>query len=574
MASITKTARSLGQINQTYKNVKRLRQILTVLAKHGFSQAIDLIGLTKYLPFIQEPEVDLETSVLSERLRLVCEDLGPSFIKLGQMLGSRQDLVGPEIAKSFQKLKDDVGPAPFDEVRELIETDLGGELEDLFSHFEEEPFAAASISQVHQARIIDEEGEPRRIVVKVQRPGIERQIQTDLSILYSLAKLGSRYIPELASVRPVMIAEEFSQVMRSATDFIEEAHHIDEMFENFETREEIVIPKIYWERTSKRVLTMEKIPGKPLHTIENQNASKETRKRICQLGVEAFFAQIFTHGLFHADLHSGNILVIREGVPEGREKIGFIDFGEVGRLGSNAQKTLASLFGTLLAKDYRGFAQEYIQLGTLQEPIDISQFADDLEKKLGPLIFRKGQKAHPGKLLAETASVASKYHLRLPREFVLLGRVLFTMETSFQNLDSDFDLFEYGKSLAGDLVQKELNPEKMAREFFWNVKGFSDVGKDLPLQIKFLLQKLTKNQFTTILDIRDLKKVTQSLDRAANRVSFAIVIAGLVIGSSFLTMSQNTPRYLNMPVFGIVGYLIAGFLGLWLLVNILRSRKF
>ncbi len=555
---------SMAHFNRTYKNIGRIRKILAVLARHGFFQLIESMGLARLIPFSKRwKQRDVPLHTIPERLCTTFEELGPSFIKLGQMFASRPDLVTPTFSKAFERLRDDVKPIPFSQIRHVVENEFEGTLESLFDHFEEKSLAAASIAQVHRATREQE----RQVVVKVQRPQIEKVIQTDLSILYLFAKLAEKYVPEVAFYDPVAVVEEFARTVKSATDFIEEAHNIDAIRANFSDSQEVYIPEIFWELTSKRVLTMEWIDGIPIHDIERLKRENYDLKKICEVGVEAFFRQVFIHGLFHADLHGGNILVL----PGNR--VAFVDFGEVGRVGSNTQTALANLFVALLSKDFYTLAREYLDLGTPQGPIDLGKFADDLEKFLAPLYGRKISGVQLGDILSKAAGIASQHRIRLPRDLVLLARVIFTVEDLIRKLDPDFDLLKHGGKFASELVKQKLRPDKLARDLVWNLRDLGGLSRELPTQLKYIIQKLSNNELSLVLDIRNLGRGINELDRASNRIAFSVVIAGLVIGSSVLTFVDRGPHYYTMPVLGLAGYIIAGVLGIGLLISILRSRR-
>ncbi|HLG21165.1 MAG TPA: AarF/ABC1/UbiB kinase family protein [Bdellovibrionota bacterium] len=555
---------NLPKINRTYKNINRIRQILGVLGRHGFSQLIHTIGLEKLLPFSKKGAEQKEFHrSMSDRLCLAFEELGPTFIKFGQMLASRPDLVTPEFSQSFKRLQDDVQPIPVDQIRNVVETELDGKIETLFSNFEPSALAAASIAQVHRATLSD----GKDVVVKVQRPGIEKMIETDLSILYLLAKLAERTLPELSIYDPAGIVDEFSRTIKRATDFIEEGHNIDAFRANLADLSDVVIPQVYWELTSKRVLTMEWIEGIPIRNVERLRNENYDLKKICAVGVDAFFRQVFIDGMFHADLHGGNILVL----PGSR--IAFVDFGEVGRLGSNALTSIANLFVSLLSKDFYSMAREYLELGNPQKPVDLARFADDLEKFLAPFYGRKIKDVQLGDILSKAAGIAAEHRIRLPRDLVLLGRVIIVVEDSIRQLDPEFDALEHGGRIAGEIVKRKLHPDKLARDLVWNLRDLQELARNLPAQVKYVIQKLSQNELTLQLNLQDFTKGINELDRASNRFAFAIVIAGLVIASSILTYSERGPQYLNMSLLGLIGYLLAGLLGFGLLVSILRSRR-
>ncbi len=537
-----------------------MRTIVAVLARHGFSQLIELVGLAKLLPSHRADPSNPRQSI-PERLCVAFEELGPTFVKLGQMLGSRPDLVTPGVAQVFQRLQDQVRPLPTSEIREMIEKEFEDSIVSLFAEFDDAPLAAASIAQVHRATLHTGES----VVVKIQRPGIERVIETDLSILFLLAKLAERYIPEISAFDPVAIIDEFAGTVKRATDFIEEGHNIDAIGNQFKESNDILIPKVFWELSSKRVLTMEWIEGIPIKNVHRLEEEGYDLKRVCEIGVDAFFRQVFIHGLFHADLHGGNILVL----PENR--IAFIDFGEVGRIGSNAQTSIAHLFVSLLARDFTSVAREYMELGTIKGSVDVARFADDLEKFLSPLFGRKISEVRFAEILTRAAGIAADHQIRLPRDLVLVGKVIVTMEDIVRKLDPEFDILNYGGTFAKSLIKEKFRPEKLAKDLVWNLRDLNELSKSLPSQLKQVIQKISNDEFAIQLEVKHLSRAANEFHRGSRRMAYAVVIAGLLIASSISVMSDRGPHYLDVPIFGLGGYLLAGGLSLLFILSIRKS---
>lgn len=561
---IRPTTLGIPKWNRAYKNLRRTQQILTILAKHGFSQIIESAGLDKLVPFHRKDESkeSLKKSV-PERLCLAFEEIGPTFVKLGQMIASRPDLVTPGYAKTFERLRDDVKTVPLDAIRRVVEEEFDAKTENLFHSFGAQPIAAASIAQVHAATLTDNHG----VVVKVQRPGLVREIETDISILYLLAKLSEKYLPELSAYDPVGIVDEFARLVRSETDFIEEAHNIDAIGTYFADDPKVVIPGIFWELTSRRVLTMERIDGIPLHDIARLKSEGYDLPEICRVGADAFLRQVFDLGIFHADLHGGNVFVL----PENR--IALIDFGEVGRLGSNAQTSIANIFAALLSKDFQSLAREYIDLGTPTGPVDLARFSDDLEKLLSPLFGRKIRDINLGGLLTKAATLASEHHVRLPRDLVLLGRVILTMEDLIRKLDPEFDFLQQGGQFAAEIIRKKLQPQRLAKDLMWNLRDFSELSRVLPAQIKYITSKLSTNDLTIQIDARNVVRAIGDTSGALARLGLAVVASGFFIGASILSSLERGPRYFDLPLMSWIGFGVSLGLGAVVLLSSLRSGK-
>ncbi|MEZ4705450.1 MAG: AarF/UbiB family protein [Bdellovibrionota bacterium] len=551
------------QINQTYKNIKRMRKILLVFAKHGFFQIIEEMGLAKLVPFYR-PQHPKNTKLSKEqRICLAFEELGPTFIKLGQMLSTRPDVVGYKAAKAFHRLKDRVESIDFSIIKKTVENEFESGMENLFLHFDEKPIASASISQVHGATLHD----GRNVVVKVQKPRVTQLIETDLSILYYFAKLAEKSSPDFSSMKPVEIVNEFSTLMRDAVDFIEEAKNTQIISKNFENNPQVLIPEVYWEFSSKRILTLERIEGTSLTNLDQLKRKGLDLKKICRIGTDAFFQQIFMDGFFHTDLHEGNLMVLSE------DKIAFLDFGEIGKLGSNAQRSLAHLFIALCSHDYYSLAREYVELSQGAYPVDFEKFADDLEKQLKPLHQQSLSQINLGKTLAQAAHIARQYNIDLPRDLILVGRVVLAVENMIHQLHPEFDLLKESGSYAQKFSQKNFSPQRMGQEIFWNFKDVNRLMKELPSQFRYVLKKFSHNEIKIGLSIDDLSHLINELDRASNRLAFSLIIAGLIIGSSILTFTDKGPKYFTIPVIGIAGYILAGVFGLGLIISMIRSKK-
>ena len=394
-----KWIRTAGQIGQAVKNVQRLRQITSVFAKHGFVDLVDRMNLSKFLPSrikaFAESQADLSTA---ERLRLSFEELGPTFVKLGQLLSTRPDLLPENYVEEFTKLQDNVLPLPFDIVKEVVERELGRKLEEAYASFDPKPLAAASIGQVHEA--ILHSGE--RVVVKVQRPEIEKLIDTDISILSFLAGLLEKYVPETRVVGPRVIVNEFCRTLSFETDFVIEASNMTKMAENLSSIPDIVIPKVFKLLSSHKVLTLEKLEGIRVNDLKALDAAGVDRKQIVTLGARGFFKSVFIDGLFHGDLHGGNLFIL----PGNR--LGIIDFGIVGRLSEASRGQLANMVMSLMTEDFENLCYQYAELGASGHSIDFDGFEREVRNTLAPYLGLSLDELNAGKILIEATRIAVK----------------------------------------------------------------------------------------------------------------------------------------------------------------------
>ena len=364
-------------------------------------------------------------------MRMCFEELGPTFVKLGQLLATRPDLVPPEFVEEFKKLQDQVKPLSYSEIKNVVDHQFGNQGE-VFKEFSEQPYAAASIAQVHPAILKD----GTEVVVKIQRPGIREVIDDDVSILYMIADLLQKNFEELKVFNPVGIVDEFFRTLELETNFVVEANNIRRFAENFKNEPQIVIPKVYLEYSGRNVLVMEKLEGEPLHSLRDiEDAEKE---KVIKSGIHAFFKMVFKHGLFHGDLHAGNMFILPN------QKIGLIDFGVVGRLGSKTTDSIAAMFVALATEDYERLAYEYIDLAPYDERINGDQFARDLRSLIAPYFGLTLKNVNLGHLLMDSTSIAARHHVKVPSELMLFFKAIVTVEGMGRQVIPDFDLLPYG----------------------------------------------------------------------------------------------------------------------------------
>ncbi|TNF54822.1 AarF/ABC1/UbiB kinase family protein, partial [bacterium] len=359
---------------QTYKNIGRIRQIVNVFLKHGFGQFIEQINLQRFIPLRKKLKVfgkwpAVERRSVPERLRMAFSELGPSFIKLAQILSSRPDLITKEYADEFEKLQDKVPPFPAEEARRIIASELNISLQDIFSEFEDLPVAAASIAQVHRATL--KSGE--KVIIKVQRPNIREILETDTAILKVITRLMVKYIPESKIFNPEGIVDGFAKTVKKELDFLAEARHAQRFQRNFAGNPDICIPKVYTEFLSDKVIVMERFEGVRIDDLQGIDSFDLDRKELAKKGVDAYFKMILEDGFFHADPHPGNIFVM----PDGR--IGLMDFGIVGWLTPDIMETIAGAFLAFINKDFDDLVSQYMELGFIPEEVDIEVFRNEFK---------------------------------------------------------------------------------------------------------------------------------------------------------------------------------------------------
>jgi len=557
---------------QTYKNISRIRHIVNVFLKHGFGQFIEQVNLQRFIPlrkrikyFTRLQKEDRHT--IPERLRMAFSDLGPSFIKLGQMLSSRPDLITSEYAEQFKKLQDKVPPFSSELARETIESELKRSIAELFDNFENEPVAAASIAQVHNATL--KSGE--KVIVKVQRPEIEEIIETDIAILYAIARLMLKYIPESKLFDPEGIVEEFSRTVKRELDFITEAKNAQRFKRNFEGDPYIHIPYVYPDFFSSKVLVMERIEGVRVDDLSGIDAIGADRCELAKRGVNAYFKMIFEDGFFHADPHPGNIFVLKDG------RIGLMDFGIVGWLPPEIVDNIARAFLAVLKKDFDEIVDLYIELGLVVGEVDIDsfkrEFRSDLFYLLEPLYDMAIAEINFPEYLEAMTHLVIKHGLKVPTELLLMNRSILIVDNIGRQLDPEFNLMAAAEPYAAKLVKSRLSPERMVRKAGDNIAEIGELLLDTPKQMNRLLRKAIRDEISFKMDPIGMDKLIRDIDRSSNRLAFSMIVAAIIIGSSVLVQSDVGGKVLGMPTVGAVGFLVAFILGLRLLISILRSGR-
>ena len=544
---------------KVYGNIMRLRQILTVLIRHGFSHFLHRIRIFEYAPWLGrliEPGPD-ERDVgadLPTRLTHAFQDLGPAFIKLGQLLATRPDIVSPAFQQAFAKLQDDVAPLPGDEIVPLLEKALGKPLDQMFAEFSRDAAASGSIGQVHFATL--KTGE--KVIVKIKRPGMDKLINEDLSLLESLAELVENHIPELAAVRPTVTAAEFRRVAEYELDFVGEASCAAKFTESLGENPAVKIPAVYWDYISREVLVTERLDGVPL-TQAGELDVAAGRKTAAALA-DCFLRQYFETGFFHADPHPGNIFILGDG------GIGLLDFGQVGHLSDELRHALASILLALREGNIDAMVDLYSEIGEFSSASSIQGFRSDLTTLIDRNYGVPADRLDFAALSQDILSVARRNGLYLPRNFVLLAKSFVTIAGVVRGLDPGFRLDAAIKPFARRLIVSMYNPAGMVRRG-WNLAGrFMGLFRRMPDDARDLLEKARAGKFTIVFHHQNLDGVANRAGRALDRLALGIIIAAVIISSSMILIA--TPGVLsaiNIPIFGgtplTVIVAAAGFLG-------------
>jgi ubiquinone biosynthesis protein len=444
---------------QTYRNIGRIRQIVNVFLKHGFGQFIEQINLQRFIPLRKKLKVfgrwpSIERLSVPERLRMAFSELGPSFIKLAQILSSRPDLITKTYAEEFGKLQDKVPPFPSDEARGIIESEFSAALQEIFSDFDDIPTAAASIAQVHNATL--KTGE--KVIVKVQRPNIRELLETDITILKVIARLIVKYIPESRVFNPEGVVEEFSKTVRKELDFHSEARYAQRFKRNFAENPDICIPEIYPDFLSGKVIVMERLDGVRIDDIQTIESLGLDRSEIATKGVDAYFKMVLEDGFFHADPHPGNIIVM----PDGR--IGIMDFGITGWLTPDIMEHIAGAFLAFVHKDFDNLVEQYMELGFVSEGVDLEvfkgEFKADLIEICEPLYDITLSEINFADYLEVLTQIAIKHGLRMPSSLLLMNKTMLILDNIGRQLDPKFNFIKVAEPYAARLVKKRISPGK------------------------------------------------------------------------------------------------------------------
>lgn len=562
-------------------NIHRLNEILKVLSKYEFGYVIDKIGLKRNIPFIKPsyPYKSMEEldNTIPTRLRMVFQELGPTFIKLGQTISTRPDLVGYPLASELSKLQYDNPPIDFQEIKHFIEKELGDKVENIFESINPKPLATASIGQVHKAKIINNnvqiidvesingkevnheqkiKFETVDVIIKVQKPGLEELINEDLAIIKFLVKRIDEYIPQFKTYNLQGIVEEFERSILKEIDYTQELENQIRFKNNFKDDSAIYAPITYNDFSTKKVLTMEYIDGVKISEVDSKHYDK---KLIAKRGIESYFKQIMTYGFFHADPHPSNLYILKNNI------ICYIDFGMMGILDEEFKENLIELFIYFIENNVQGMLNQLIYMEIIDEHVDLKNlkydFIDFMNRYYG--VELKG--IHGG--MKDLINIMGKYNVRLPREFVLIARGIGMLEETGIDLDPDFNAVEILKPFTIKTAKKRVSPSNLLKKLKNNVFEIEHLIKTIPINISRTLYKLEKGTLGIEIEHKNLEKIT-------NRISFSLIVSALIIGSSLVMMTDKGIMILGFPFLGIIGFIISFILGIWLVLSMLKGKNY
>ena len=549
------------------RSLGRMSEIAQVAVRHGFGYWLETHKLTDLLPWPRpQATLDVEPSPTQRgrHLREMLDELGPTFVKFGQLLSTRPDIVPPDIIAELRALQDDVTPFAFTEVERVVREELELPIEKLFTSFEETPMAAASIGQVHRAVLPN----GKRVAVKVQRPDAPRQIEADLQLLYQAAKIAKERVRSLDFIDARELVDEFSRSIRHELDYRLEARNAQSFHRNFAGHPHVRIPHVYWSYSRQRVLTLELLEGEQVADLDLQAFTMDERRHLAYLITEAWMTMIFRHGFFHADPHPANILLI------GSEQIGLVDFGLAGKLSDDDMSKLTALFIDAAEENVDALAK---RLGDLGVRYDRSREAE-LTRELRELYYKyygaRLSEIDPLQVIREGFALIYSQNLRLPTRFVLLDKAIATVGSVGVELYPDFNVFEVAKPYARDLMLHRYTPRRVMSRARKEARALVGIMRETPYQVHDILESLRDGQIEVGFVHKGLDEFMHKLDVAFNRLVIALVVAGGLIGSSLIGIfATGGPHVLGLHVISLIGFALSTVLGVWLLIGVIRSGR-
>ncbi len=563
----------LGQMAQpatTSRSLGRLSEIAQVMVRHGFGYFLEMHKLTDLLPG-RSAEARLAaaspdgSSARGQHLREVFEELGPTFVKFGQLLSTRPDIVPPDIIAELRPLQDDVRPFPYSEAQRVIEQELGNTIERLFLDFDEEPVAAASIGQVHRATLPN----GKAVAVKVQRPDAQRLIEADVSLMYQAAKLVKERVRSLDFIDAHGLVDEFARQLRTELDYRLEGRHAQTFHRNFAGNRNVHIPKVYWQYSRARVLTLEWIEGTQLADVDTLPLSLEERRDLAYLVADTWMAMIFRHGFIHADPHPANILILEEA-----GTIGLVDFGAAAALSDEDMSKLTSLFIDAAAENVDMLPKRLADLGVKYPKEREEEFVAELTEIFYRYYGASLAEIDPIQIIREAFQLIYSMNLKLPTRFLLLDRAIATLGSVGIELYPNFNVFEVARPYARGLMVERFAPDRVARRARRDALRYAQIAREAPFQWYDFMEQIRDGQIEVGFVHKGLDEFLADMQRVFNRLVIALIVAGGLIGSAMIgVFSTSGPTILGVNALSVIGFVLSTILAVWLLWGVIRSGR-
>jgi ubiquinone biosynthesis protein len=551
------------------RNIGRLSEIAQVAVKHGFGYFFERHRLTDLLPWTSRDGAAAAEAVSpSERgrhLREMLDELGPTFVKFGQLLSTRPDVVPPDIVIELQKLQDEVRPVPFEDVERVVREELGLSVEQAFLEFDERPTAAASIGQVHHATLPNGE----RVAVKVQRPNAPRQIEADLALLYQAARLAKERVRALDFIDAEQLVDEFARSIRAELDYRAEARNAEGFRRNFAGVSEVKIPRVFWSYTRQRLLVLELLDGTQLADLDFVSMTEEERRAIAYRVAETWMTMIFRHGFFHGDPHPANVFLM-----DGGETVGLVDFGQVGKLTEDDMSKLTRLFIDAASERVDALPRDLTDLGVRYPREREDEFASELQDFYYRYYAVTLAEIDPLQVIREAFDLIYSLNLRLPTRFVLLDKAIATLASVGIELYPDFNVFEVAKPYAQGLMLERFSPGRVLSRAQKQSTDLARVVTTMPFQVHDFLEEVRDGQIEVGFVHKGLDEFMHKVDVAFNRLVVALIVVGGLIGSSLIGIfAKHGPFVFGVNFLSFIGFLLSGALGVWLLWGVIRSGR-
>ncbi|MFS4416430.1 ABC1 kinase family protein [Maribacter sp. 2307ULW6-5] len=550
------------------KDLKRYNTLFSVLTKYGFEDVMGSTTAKKLIPknyLKKHPDTEKVLSLSTfERIRMVLEELGPSYVKMGQVISNREDMLPPDLIKELEKLQDHVPSLKNFDVENTIETELEITCSDYFRSIEQEPLAAASLAQVHKGQLLNGD----IVALKIQRPDVGEVIASDISIMKEVAKALEKYSVQAKAFQPIQLVASFEKSINEELSFLQEVDNMEHFAKNFEGNVAIYVPKVYRELSNDHIICMEFVDGIKVSEIEKLKALNIDTKAVAQVGVDLYLEQILEYGFFHADPHPGNMFVLPEA-----EKICFIDFGMMGSIMPNDKEALEDLLQYFLRKDVHKIVQVLKKIATKTEIPDEKKLEYDLYELIEGVSNTSLQNIKLGTTLGQFKNVLYENKVSIPHYLYMLIRALVIIEGVGLKLDPEFNITDNLKPYMSKIARKRFSLKRLFKK---NVHWFQDYNallETLPDDINDILNKIKSGKLVIVHEHKGLNEFRNTLKTGINRLVYAVIIAALSVGSALLVMADMPPKIKGIPVLGALGFLLSAVLGFIIVISIFKNRN-
>jgi ubiquinone biosynthesis protein len=558
---------SFLKINRNIRSIRRYWNIARVLSAYGFGHALEALGLhdiaARGRRLLRHGPVDIARLTAAERMRLALEELGPTFVKLGQLLSTRPDVIPASFVQEFEKLQDHVPSFSFAELTAQVEHELKGPITDFYADIDPESLAAASIAQVHRARLLTGE----EVVIKVRRPGVVELVEADIGALMSLAQLAERHVSGSEIYDPVGLVREFARTIRREMDFTREGHTIEKFRDNFAQTKWMYFPRVYWPQSARGVLTLEYVDGIKVSDLGRLERGGLDRKVIAQRGADAFLEMVLKHGFFHGDTHPGNVMILPDNI------ICLLDYGIVGRLDEELRTFLSDILLAIVNRDMDQVISLLLFAGDISDNLDVRALKRDLSNFIDSYYEIPLKEIEVGRMLMEFIEIITQYSIRIQPDLMLLAKSLVIIEGMGRSLDPAFNMVEHLRPFMEKAIRRRMSPRRITRDISAVAESYLNLARNLPRDLKEIINRVNRNKFKIDLEHRGLDKFTADFDRSINRLSSSLILASLIIGSSIIMQTERGPQLFGLPVLAFLGYTAAWLFGLWWVYGIIRSGR-